>query len=200
MRENNNGGYANNWLIGDNKTGEIASLELGLKNTPLERTKDGCFVGANFPKDKKLIAEETTFDTTLVNSSPNARKLRWEQLLKEYKGKINIEAAKLFMADHYDAVNKVEKASGLTLCGHVETDAAGVSVWDDGPFYPTGAVQGKATDGTLATDMKLWAIMGHPCGEAFIAADFLAKHPEYNYLKDVLKDMPSQKWSLFGKK
>jgi len=200
MKEKNNGGYANDWLIGDNKTGEIARLELGLKNQFLERTSNGYFIGSNFPVNKKLIAEETTFDTTLIISSPNARKLRWDQLLKEYKGKIDIEAAKMFMADHYDAVNKSEKASGLTLCGHVETDPTGVACWDDAPFYPTGSVQGKATDGTLASDMKLWAIMGHPCGEAFIASDFLSKHPEYNYMKDVLKDMPSQVWSLFGKK
>ena len=49
MKEKNNGGYANDWLIGDNKTGEIARFELGLKNQFLERTKDGYFVGANFP-------------------------------------------------------------------------------------------------------------------------------------------------------
>jgi hypothetical protein len=200
MREKNNGGYANNWLIGDNKTGEIASLELGLKNTPIERTKDGCFVGANFPKNKKLLAEETTFDTTAVNCSPNSRKLRWSELMKDYKGKIDIEAAKKFMGDHYDAVNKKEQASSLTLCGHGESDINGTACWDEPPYYPAGAVQGKATDGTLAAEMKLWAIMGHPCGEAFIAADHLSKHPEFNYMKDVLRDMPSQKWSLFGKK
>src|SRR5205814_5586084 len=33
MRDGNNGGYANDWLVGDNKTGEIALLELGLKET-----------------------------------------------------------------------------------------------------------------------------------------------------------------------
>ncbi len=32
MIQNNNGGYANDWLIGDRKTGEIARLELGLLN------------------------------------------------------------------------------------------------------------------------------------------------------------------------
>ena len=29
MKEGNNGGYANDWLIADLKTNEIASLELG---------------------------------------------------------------------------------------------------------------------------------------------------------------------------
>ena len=31
MLDGNNGGYANDWLLGDSKTGEIAQLELGLK-------------------------------------------------------------------------------------------------------------------------------------------------------------------------
>ena len=35
IKEGNNGGYANDWLIGDRKTGEVAYLELGLKNTPM---------------------------------------------------------------------------------------------------------------------------------------------------------------------
>ena len=34
MLEGNNGGYANDWLLGDRKTGEIAQFELGLKATP----------------------------------------------------------------------------------------------------------------------------------------------------------------------
>src|SRR5262245_38150913 len=43
MLDGNNGGYANDWLIGDNKTGEIAHFELGLKNHLIRRTKDGCY-------------------------------------------------------------------------------------------------------------------------------------------------------------
>jgi hypothetical protein len=200
MKEKNNGGYANDWLIGDNKTGEIARLELGLKNQILERTKDGYFVGANFPVNTKLIKEETTYDTTLLNSSPGARKVRWAQLMKDSKGKIDIAAAKKFMGDHYDTFRKTEKASALTLCGHVEADEKGAPCWSEGAYYPIGAVQAKVTDSSLAGEMKLWAIMGHPCGEAFSASDFLSKHPEYSYMKDYLRDMPSQVWSLFGKK
>ena len=51
MKEGNNGGYANNWLVADRKNNEIASLELGLKNVTLQRTKDGYFVGSNFPQN-----------------------------------------------------------------------------------------------------------------------------------------------------
>jgi hypothetical protein len=42
MLEDNDGGYANGWQIGDNKTSEIAALFLpGLKERSLRRTKDG---------------------------------------------------------------------------------------------------------------------------------------------------------------
>ncbi len=49
MKDGNNGGYANNWLVADRKNNEIASLELGLKNVMLQRTKDGFFVGVELP-------------------------------------------------------------------------------------------------------------------------------------------------------
>jgi hypothetical protein len=199
MKEKNNGGYANDWLIGDNKTGEIARFELGLKNQFLERTKDGYFVGANFPVNEKLIKEETTYDPSVLYTSPNARKLRWEELLKENKGKIDVTAAMKFMGDHYDTWRKKDLASGLSLCGHIDADEVGAPDMGWPSFTPAGAVQGKATDGNLAAEMNLWAIMGHPCGEPFIAKDFLAKHPEFSYQQNYLRDMPGQVWTLFGK-
>ena len=73
MKEGNNGGYANNWLVADRKTNEIASLELGLKNVILQRTKDGYFVGSNFPVDPKLMKEETEFDTNDTSAAAPTR-------------------------------------------------------------------------------------------------------------------------------
>ena len=200
MKDKNNGGYANDWLIADNKTGEIARLELGLKNQFLERTNDGYFVGANFPVNEKLIKEETSFDPSSQDESANMRRLRWDVLMKEYKGKINIESAKAFMGDHYDMLRKQEKASRFSLCGHMDEDEAG----DDGlswpaAYVPNGAVQAKATDGNLAKNMQIWAIMGHPCGQPFNAKSFLESHPKYDFQKEFLRDMPGQVWTLFGK-
>jgi hypothetical protein len=199
MKERNNGGYANDWLVGDNKTGEIGRLELGLKHQISEITKDGYLVGANFPVYKDVINDETTFDTTDMSSSPNARRARWAVLMNENKGKIDIDAAMRFLGDHYDTYRKQEKASSLSLCGHNDEDEAGCSSFGWAAFYPTGAVQAKATDGTLVPDMKLWARMGRPCGEPFIASKFLEAHPEFGWQKSYLLDMPSQKWTLFGK-
>src|SRR5215813_3763297 len=59
MKEGNNGGYANDWLVADRKNNEIASLELGLKYVTLDRTRDGFFVGSNYPINPDLAREET---------------------------------------------------------------------------------------------------------------------------------------------
>src|SRR3974377_2625287 len=69
MEQGNNGGYANNWLVADRKTNEIGSLELGLKNVNLWRSRDGYFAGGEYPLDPKLTAEENTFAPKQNNKS-----------------------------------------------------------------------------------------------------------------------------------
>jgi hypothetical protein len=197
MKEGNNGGYANSWLIGDRKTGEIARLELGLKNLPLERTRDGFFVGSNFPADPKLRAEETTFKADDAGNSPNARHRRWDRVIEEHKGRIDVESGKSFLSDHLDSRDGKEQPSGRTLCGHVEADSLGSPEWDWAPFYPGGACQSKVTDSKLAGSLSFWACMGRACGQGFRAEPFLAAHPEYAWQKPFLRDMPSNPWALF---
>ena len=197
IKDGNNGGYANDWLIGDGKTGEIAYLELGLKNTPLWRTKDGYFVSSNFAQDPKVLAEETSFDPKNMASSPNARRVRWEELMKENKGKIDVAMAERFLGDHFDSYEKKQQADERSLCGHVDTVARGIPEWEWGPYDPAGAVQGKATDSSMAAKMSLRAHAGHPCGQDFIAKDFLDQHPEYDWEKAVLRDMKAGPWTTF---
>jgi len=197
MLDGNNGGYANDWLLGDRKTGEIAMFELGLKNHRLWRTKDGYFVSSNFPRDPKVLAEETTFDPKNAASSPNARRTRWEELMDENKGKIDVAAAERFLGDHHDVIDHANHADERTLCGHTDATARGIPEWDWGAFYPGGAVQGKATDSSLAGAMSLWARAGHPCGEDFLAKPFLAAHPEYAWAAPILRDMKAGPWTEF---
>src|ERR1019366_3122175 len=121
MKDGNNGGYANNWLIADRKTNEVGSLELGLKNAALQRTKDGFFVGSNFPNDPKLIKEETDFDPKDRGRSENARHERWLALMEQHKGKIDAGAAENFLGDHFDSFAGKVDSSERTLCGHIET-------------------------------------------------------------------------------
>jgi hypothetical protein len=200
MIGDNNGGYANDWLVGDLKTNEIAKLELGLKNQRVWRTKDGCFVGANFPSDEKLIAEETTFNPKDLTVSTNVRKLRWDELMKEHKGMINIEKAKMFEEDHFDAHLGIKASNGCVLCGHIDEDPKGASDLSWGPYCPAGAVQGKVTNAALAKELKFWARMGHPCGQDFIASNFFQKHPEFKWQEEFLRDMKSHPWTLFEAK
>jgi len=49
-----------------------------------------------------------------------------------------------------------------------------------------------------ANSIDEWAIMGHPCGEPFLASKFLSAHPEFSYQQQFLRDMPGQVWTLFG--
>jgi hypothetical protein len=197
IKEGNNGGYANDWLIGDRKTGEIAYLELGLKNTPLWRTKDGYFVSSNFARDPKLIHDETTFDPNDASSSPNARHIRAEEIMQQAKGKVDVALAEQFLSDHFDSFEKKEQADERSLCGHVDASARGVKEWEWAPYNPGGAVQGKATDSAMAAKMSFVARAGHPCGADFVAADYLDHHPEFAWQKPLLHDMKAGPWTVF---
>jgi Phospholipase B len=197
MVAGNNGGYANDWLLGDRKTGEIAQFELGLKNHRVWRSKDGYFVGSNWARDPKVLADETDFDSKNPASSPNARRNRWEQLMDIYKGKIDVAAAQKFMGDHRDAYLKKQAADERTLCGHVDATERGVPEWEWGPNYPGGAVQGKTMDSAMAEAMTFVARMGHPCGADFHARAFLAAHPAYFWQAPLLRDMKAGPWTVF---
>ncbi|HEX3819422.1 MAG TPA: C45 family peptidase [Candidatus Sulfotelmatobacter sp.] len=203
IKEGNNGGYANDWMIGDRKTGEIAYLELGLKNTPLWRTKDGYFVSSNFARDPKVIREETTFDPNDASSSPNARHIRWDELMKQSKGKIDVAMAEQFLSDHVDSFDKTAssgekpQANERALCGHVDNSARGIKEWGWDAYNPGGAVQGKATDSAMAASMSFIARAGHPCGADFLAEPFLERHPEFAWQKPLLRDMKAGPWTVF---
>jgi hypothetical protein len=197
MLEGNNGGYANDWLLGDNKTGEIAQLELGLKAHQVWRTKDGYFVGSNFARDPEVLAKDTTFDINNLETSPNARRVRWEQLMKRSMGKIDVKRAEEFMADHYDSYQKKTDPDERSLCGHGDLSPRGVEVWEWPPYDPAGAVQGKVMNGTMAETMSFYAHMGHPCGMDFLAAPFLKAHPEFAWQAPLLRDMKAGPWTLF---
>ena len=197
----NNGGYANDWLIGDSKTNEVAKLELGLKRYRVWRSKDTAMIGSNFPSDPSLIADETTFNIHDSTNSPNARKKRMDQLvLNELRGKLDIENGKKIEADHVDALENKPMNNRCVICGHLDEDPVACSEWSLASFYPMGAVQGKVTSSGLVEKMQFWAHMGHPCGEDFIGAKFYKLHPEYAWQSKYLNNMLSYPWTLFESK
>ncbi len=197
MLDGNNGGYANDWLLGDRKTGEIAQFELGLKKTKLWRTKDGYFAGSNWARDPEVIQLDTKFDPNNLQSSPNARRVRWEQLIKENKGNLDVPLAQQMLSDHQDTVEKREDADERVLCGHSDTSSRGIPEWEWDPYFPGGAVQGKAASSKMAESLSFVARMGHPCGGNFLAKSFLEAHPEYNWQAPLLRDMKAGPWTQF---
>ncbi|HEY0796206.1 MAG TPA: C45 family peptidase [Acidisarcina sp.] len=196
MKKGNNGGYANDWLVADTRTGEIASLELGLKNVVLQRTRNGYFAGSNYPIDPNLAREETTISVTDMSLSSNARHLRWDQLINENKGKIDVAMAQKFLGDHYDTYLKKEAPSERTLCGHIDLSPRGSGDWQT-PYGIAGAVQNKVADATMAQKMMFSAAAGHACGLDFKAAEHLKAHPEFSWQKDYLRDMDAYPWTTF---
>jgi phospholipase B-like protein len=197
MLDGNNGGYANDWLLADNKTGEVARFELGLKMHKVWRTKDGFFVGANFPSDPEIIKKETDFNPKDMGSSMNARHVRWDQLMDQYKGQIDIEMAQKFLADHYDSYDKKEGPNERSLCGHIAVSPRGVPEWNDPPFEPGGAVTSQAADSSMAKNMSFAARAGYPCGESFVAEPYLKGRPEFEWERPVLQDMKGNPWAEF---
>lgn len=200
MTTDNNGGYANDWLIGDTKTNEVAKLELGLKNFKVWRSKDTAIIGSNFAIDPKLIKEETTFDVNDKTNSPNARRKRMEKLVYvDYKGKLSDTTGKTIEGDTYDALNNKNAYDRCVIDGHVEEDPMGCKEFNEPAFFPMGAVQGKVTTTNLANKMQMWAHMGHPGGADFLAGPFLKKHPEYVKTQGkYLRDMKAYPWTLFS--
>ncbi len=96
----NNGLYTNEWLLGDSKTNEIAMFELGTYKTRLYRSSkhdwfggtEGFYWGDNNAKDLAVRLEESpdpNSASTYIPYVPSARDLKWQDLYREYKGKID---------------------------------------------------------------------------------------------------------------
>jgi len=195
VKDGNNGGYANAWLLGDVHSGEIARLELGLKYVGFEKKKDGYFVGSNVAEDLKLLRFETSEHETDIRLSSVARRVRWKQLMKQHAGKIDLELAKAFEADHYDSYLQKENLGDRTLCSHQDLDPQFHS--SRVPYNPGGTVDGKVVDSTLAKQMSFAARWGAACGRAFDAQEFLAAHPQFDWMQEILKSRPAQPWTVF---
>ena len=197
MKKQNNGGYANSWLLADTKTSEIMLFELGLKYQNVERKKDGSFIGFNAPQDPRIRNLECS-DTgyTDIRTAMGARRVRLTQLMDKYHGKIDIQIAQKILSDHYDVYLKKENPCSRTIEGHYELDAFEYWAGRD-PFRPHGAIDGKVTDSDLAREMSFWARWGSSSGMPFNAQKFLDEHPQWNYLQGYLKDRPTQPWTFF---
>jgi len=131
---NNNGLMANDWVMGDTKTGEIASLELALRNHAVTRTKNGFLWSCNRPKNDKVRWElKSPFGLGIIgiltskDFKPGPRDKKFEELKEQYYGEIDVNLAKKFMTT--EPINK--------------------------PMFDC-----KLTDSKLVNDFGMWAYYG----------------------------------------
>ena len=199
MIEDNSGAYANSWLLGDIKTGQIARLELGLKHYSLEKKTSGYISGSNVADNIKILREETKSSYDDIRDRCVARRERWKQLMKKHYGRIDVEIAKGMLADHYDVYLKRENPCSRTICGHHELDDGSIP-GSRTAYYPGGAIDAKVVDSDMAKNWQLWAKWGSSCNIGFDANHFLEKHPQYDWLQGYLKDLPAEPWTIFPAK
>lgn len=103
--DGNNGLYPCDWVMGDNKTGEIASLELGLYNHAVTRTKNGFLWSCCNPKDDKVRWEQWSIFRfgvigRLIRNKfiPTPMDKKFKELGNKYYGKIDVDIVKEIMA------------------------------------------------------------------------------------------------------
>ena len=163
----------------------------------LWRTKDGYFTGSNFPVDQKLAREETDFPVNDPSNSDNARRARWDVLMAENKGKIDVAFGKKYLSDHWDSFAKKNDPNERTLCGHIDLSPRGDKPWQP-EFGTAGAVQNKVTDATMAGKMTFEAALGHACGIRFNAAEHLKRYPQFAWETPFLRDLIPYPWTSFS--
>jgi hypothetical protein len=202
FKENNSGDYANTWYIGKTKKDEngdveIMRIELGLKYINVERTTDGYFIGFNACYDARIRNIECINDGFYdIRRHSGARRVRLEQLIKKYKGEIDVNNAREIISDHYDVYTESEVKCSRTVCAHYELDKREYmsQEYRPKPYQPRGSVDAKVGSSTLCNEMKFVARWGNACGTPFNKNEFCDKHGQWDYQRPFLEDRPEQPW------
>ena len=153
LKHKNNGLIPNEWLIGDTKTGEIASLQLAYFNTPVKRTFNGYYWSCCIAHDPKVIAECEGIPVfavkigTKISPDTFISKIakKFIELGEQYYGTIDIRIAKIIMST---------------------------------PPIVDRVTDGKITDSNLMKKLGLIACMGKPDGSQWDTTDEYKK--KYN--------------------
>ena len=145
------------------------------------------------------MKEETDFDANDRSQSENARHERWLTLMAKNRGKIDVAAAQKFLGDHYDSYEGKNGSNERTLCGHIETSPRGMGTWQP-PYAPAGRCRTRSRMRRSRRRCRMTAALGHACGGFFQGAEHLAKHPEFGWQREILKDMDARGWTRFGGK
>ena len=181
----NNGAYSNEWLIGD-RTGRIASLQLGDKAYDLNQTRSGFFGSCNFDWGPNTRAEEAAADAGTAPGpyDPSevcyARYIRWGQLRDKYWGRIDATIGMAMESDTFDSYLNKQLPDMRDLCGEPEFVTPDLSPWDGTGSEAAGAMDGKVTTETMALDgLRSYACWGRGSGDHFDASAWLTNNPDW---------------------
>ena len=180
-----------------NDADEIMRIELGLKYVNVKRTYDGYFIGFNACYDARIRNIECQNDGFYdIRRHSGARRVRFEQLIKKYEGRINAQIAKLILSDHMDVYTNTELKCSRTICAHYELDKREYMSQESRPkpYQPRGAVDAKICTSSLCRNMKFLARWGNACGTPFKKTEFCDKHIQWGYQRDFLEDRERQPW------
>jgi len=144
----NNGLYANEWLIGDSRTNEIAMFELGTYKTRLYRSSkndwfggaEGFYWGCNNAKDLQVrleYAPDPKGTPEHLPFYPSLRDIKWQDLYEEYKGRIDEQFA--FLA------------------------------FRTPPLVNASSMDAKVTTAEMASRLMMWAVFGKPNQREWVA-------------------------------
>ncbi|HEX4039343.1 MAG TPA: hypothetical protein VHX37_14895 [Acidobacteriaceae bacterium] len=79
----------------------------------------------------------------------------------------------------------------------VVAEPGGVPQWDSSAYDPSGAVNAKAADSDHDPRTLFRRSQRTPCGQDFLAASFLARHPRFDSQKPLREDMKGNPWARF---
>ncbi len=173
LLSSNNGLYSNDWLLGDIKTAEVASFELGTHKHKLSRSSkreypggtDGFYWGCNNMKDldvrKETVPSLGSKPANMV-FRPHSRDIAWQQLFEKHRGKIDA--------------------------------SFGFEAFTTPPVAAFRSCDAKFTTTALAKDLKSWALFGPPLGRTWDASP-----EEMRRLPDI-KPLVSNDWALLHAK
>jgi hypothetical protein len=116
------------------------------------------------------------------------------------KGKIDLELAKILIADHYDVyLKKSDNPCSRTVCSHYDLDGREYMSQADRPlpYQPRGAMDGFVVDSEMAKNMKICGRWGSSCGIPFDADNFFDEHRQWITQKPYISSRPTQPWTEF---
>jgi len=181
LLDKNNGAYSNEWLIAD-RSGLIASLQLGCYTYDLHKTRNGFFGASNYEWGTNIRAEMGLTAPGDPSNRSYARFVRWGQLKKQYYGRINAAVGRRMLSDTYDTYIGKFFPDARTICGERENGSPeiGAPLVRYSGTVPAGAYDAKvATESMVLNGMKMWARYGHPNGDPFDAERFMANNPDW---------------------